>query len=88
METRARAGSCAVMTKRVDLVELKGRGVVVVVLVVVDSVVSDDSNGDGEVGSACVTEVPLLLVEEEVDTLTKAPSVDDACATSLPEPRI
>ena len=83
METRARAGSCAVMTKRVDLVELKGRGVVVV-----DSVVSDDSNGDGEVGSACVTEVPLLLVEEEVDTLTKAPSVDDACATSLPEPRI
>ena len=76
------------MTKRVDLVELKGRGVVVVVLVVVDSVVSDDSNGDGEVGSACVTEVPLLLVEEEVDTLTKAPSVDDACATSLPEPRI
>ena len=84
METRARAGSCAVMTKRVDLVELEGKGVVVVA----DSAVSDSSDGDGEVGSACVTEVPLLLVEEEDDTLTKAPSVDDACATSLPEPRI
>jgi hypothetical protein len=86
LETTARAGRWAMMTKRVDL----PFGAPLVVSVVVGG--AKDVEGD-EASEVVGVEVEdkfffVVVLIEAGDTVTYAPSLDEAWANILPEPRI